>query len=254
MARRIEVYLYGRSLQEADRRIIVQEFVDGLPETEIEFGERPGRFGRRLLTRRRAQKEVRVQFQLRELRDLAERRRILDAACAWAQDGYLSTSAHPRRRLPVIVTERPTAQTARQYTETFEIAFVAAALPYWEDEDETRVTLTDGAGRILNGGTAPALIGAEITVAEGETLNELEISAGGETMAFENLGAAGGSVFRLGYDFSGTQLITLDGASVLSKRTPESADELYAQPGANAVTVTADADVASTIKLRGCWL
>lgn len=253
MARRLEVWLNRVSLREVDARIIIDTIADSAPEMDIEYGEYAGRAGQRMLSRRRAQRVISVEFRIRELFDLAERQRILDAVNAWAADGWLETNVQDGKRIYVHATGWPGVASPRNYNESFTVDFTASDVPYWESLHPASTTITAGAtgsGTIRNGGSiaAPAEL---VAVVQSGTLTSLTVGVGATNIALTGLSVAAGGEVRLTHDETGTLSITAGGVGALSARTASSDDELLCAPGPNSIGYTANTSVALTVTVRG---
>ena len=74
-------------------------------------------------------------------------------------------------------------------------------------------------------------------------------------MAFSGLSLGAGKTLKIYYDENWILRAEVDGASVLAKRTADSADDLILPPGkATTVTIEASHAVSVTLKARGLWL
>lgn len=253
MARRLDVWLNRASLREVDARIIIENIIDNAPEMDIEWGAYAGRAGQRIITRRRASREISVEFRIRELFDLAERQRILNAVCQWAQDGWLQTNVQADKRIYVRATGWPGITTPRDYTETFTVTFAAADSPYWEDDYPTTASITSGttgAATITNLGSEAAPADLTATVTTG-TLTSLSVTVGASSISLTGLSVTAGNDVRITHDETGTISIKSGTTSLLDKRTAVSADDLICEPGQNAVGFTANTAVSVLVITRG---
>lgn len=251
----LNAWLNNVSLQGLDGRILVQNIPDNAPQTELLYGDNPGRSGQRWLARRRVNRRVSVVFAIRELRDLAARAAILDRVNGWAQDGVLQISNRPGQQLRVLCAGRAAMMTPRDYREEFTIDFDAAASPFWEDRvaQMLRLTGTGGSGSILNRGTADALAAVTVTPTGG-TLQTLTITLGAYHFALSGLNVAQGVPLRIGYDERGYLYIKTSAASLLACRSDQSTDDLMAAPGYNEVSFTASTACQVETEVRGTWL
>ena len=137
------------------------------------------------------------------------------------------------------------------------MTFTAYAMPYWEADTPILASFTgkSGTAAIRQAGTAPCFLEAEISNTSGSTLTSLSLTADGQKMAFEGLSLGAGKTLTIYYDENWILRAEVDGASVLAKRTADSADDLTLQPGkATTVTIAASHAVSVTLKARGLWL
>jgi len=251
--RHLDVWINNMSLRDADPRIIITNIRDNPPEIETTFGQYAGRHGQRIMSQFRVQREIGVDFRLKELYSLSARQKIIDAVCAWAQPGYLTTSLQPEKRIYVHVTAWPGVVSARDYTEEFSVEFTASAQPFWEDIAAQACVISgaaSGAGTLANLGNQDAVCDVEATVTNG-TLTSFSAQVGETSIELANLSVAAGGKVAIRHDEFGNLMIYAGGVSALSKRTAQSADELIAAPGRNDVTITADATVSVTVSARG---
>lgn len=257
MKRKVQVWIDGEELRDAEPRALIQQLRDGAPEIETVFGENPWGDGQRFIARRRTGKQITISVQIRELFDLGARQQAVDNINRWARDGVMMTSAHPGKRIAVIATGWAALQAARDYTETLTLTFEAARAPYWEDEDATLAELTctastSGTGAITNPGSADAPVSVTVkpSASDGE-VTSATLTVAGQSIAFSGIGATQSSPLVIDYDERGFFRARVGSASVLSKRSAASADELIAAPGVNAIGLTASAAASAVFSLRG---
>ena len=180
---------------------------------------------------------------------------MVDAVNAWAQDGYLTASYRPGRRLPVVVSAWASVTDPRNYNEEFTVTFDAPS-PYWEDTAAQVCSVTSGtsfSGTVRNIGTAPAPVCFTLTPASA-TLNTLSVTVDGHTFSFTGLGVASGTALKCSYDSRGYLRIMAGNTSKLSCRTAASDDMLTARPGVNGVSVTSNTAVSGTVEVTARWL
>lgn len=253
MKRHVEVWINGVEMRDADPRVVIQQFRDGVPEVETVFGESPWRDGQRFIARRRLTKEIQIAFQIRELYDMGKRQEVLDAVNAWAQDGILETNVQPGKFIRVIASGWATQQSARDAVETYTVTFTAAS-PYWEESGQTTqsVTGTASTGTIINGGTAQAPV--KVTVmpeSSSATVTAATLTVGDSSITLQGIAATQSAPLVIDYDERGFLGITVGTTSALSKRTAASADDLMAIPGANTIGLAADVSAEAVFSLRG---
>lgn len=252
--RSLHVFCNGQSLETVSSLILIRDIVDGVPQTELNYGENPGRPGQRLLMRRRVSRKVNIVFAIRELRDLAKRADIVDWANAWAKDGVLKISNRRHQKLRVICAERAAIQKPRDYTEEFTISF-EAPWPYWEEENPAKLTLTgaSASGTLTCVGSAPSLARATITPTGG-TLTSMTLELGESLITLNSLSIASGAALTIEYDERNLLRISSGENQLLSKRTEDSTDDLMAQPGLNHAAFTANTACTVNLEVCGSWL
>lgn len=255
----LNVWLNNVSLQGMDGRILVQGVSDNPPQTEILYGDNPGRMGQRLLARRRVNRRVSVAFAIRELRDLAARAAILDRVNGWAQDGVLKVSNRPGQQLRVLCAGRATIMTPRDYTEEFRIDFDAAVCPFWEDTAPQTAALSGASGRfaIYNLGTADAEPTVTVTPTGG-ALSYFFINIGQTgnfpSFSLNDLNIPQGTALRIYYDDNGILRIMAGTDSLMSCRSEASADDLKAFPGQNYINFLANTACDVSVEVKSRWL
>lgn len=230
--KRLDVWIDDASLRGVDDRINIVDIHEDAPETELTWGDIPGRHGQRLLSRVRKSLKVGIEFDIRELFDVARRAEIVGAVNAWAADGVLKVSHRPGQRLRVFRSSAAAINAARDVTGTYTVEFQATASPFWEDETPTTLTMT-GTGQTL-----PMLIPGNVTAVPeitvkptGGALATLSLGFGGTSMSFTSLAVARNDVLKITHDENGWLVIAVGSTNKMSKRDAESADDFEAQPG-----------------------
>ena len=261
MRRQQNVWIGGASLRDVDARIVSVSVEETENQIEETYGANAGRSGQRLMERRRIGKTVAVEFQVRELYNLAARDEVLDAVNGWAaRAGYIEIGARPGKRLLAPCRVYATSGKIRDYTGVFRLEFQADDSPFWEETSPARLTLTgaEAEGSLLMRGTWPGTVEASVKPTGG-TLTGLSIMVTGADGKAASLTLSGVSVAQnttvtIGYDANGYLSIKAGSASLLDKRTAASSDELTASPGLAAVSLTANVAVSAEITGRGRWL
>lgn len=253
MPRHVDAWMDGVALSTIGP-ILIQQVHEDAPQLEIVNGERPGRYGERLLEIKRQSLKVTIEAAIRELYDLAARSRIQEQMAAWAQGCVLELSNHPGRRLLVSRTAEPTLGAVRDYTATLRMEFTAYAVPYWEDLTPTALTKTgsSGSGTLLIPGTVetPVLLTVKPT---GGTLTSFTATVAGQSIALSGLSVAQNGILTFERDIRDDLIILYGGASQLSKRSAASVDDFLARPGSAAVSFTANTACQVTFSVRGRW-
>ena len=257
MRTRYDVYMDNLPLSAVDPAIYVTDVQETQPAYDTTAMARARGDGARVTRRVRDSLQVRVYFAVRET-DVDRRRDIIQRAAAWAMGGrYLSLGDRPGQRLRVVCDTLPSVTSALRWTQDLIMVFTAYAMPYWEADTPILAgfTGTSGTAAIRQAGTAPCFLEAEISNTSGSTLTSLSLTADGQTMAFTGMALGAGKTLKIFYDDKWLLRAEVDGASVLNRRTADSADDLILPPGkATTVTIAADKAVSVTLKARGLWL
>lgn len=222
-----------------------------------------GREGSRLTAQKRESLSVTLDFELHE--PVPARRKHLGRELArWAADGgWLTLGDRPGQRLRVTCDAPPALGSALRWTEPVSVTFTARDVPCWEETQPTTARGEAAASTVLTlrlPGDRPAPLEAALRSASDAPVNAVTLAVAGQTMALTGLGLAPGETLLLTHDDRALTRLVIrseDGSerSVLERRDPASADELWLEPRQScAVTVTADGPVAATLHARGRWL
>ena len=256
MARHIDAWMDGVALTNIGPILIRQVYEDP-PTLEISTGEKPGRYGQRMLQRKRQSLKVAIECQIRELYDLPKRARIVEEMARWASGSVLQLSNHPGRQLHVYCSGEPTLGDVRDYTSAIRMEFTADDVPFWEDKAPTRVTLSgdDEEDELMIPGTVPAPVSLTVTVssASSAALTDFSVTVGDQTIVLDELEIAAAGTVTFERDARDNLMIRSGTTSLLSKRTAESADDLLAGPGVTAVSFTSDVACSVVYSVRGRW-
>lgn len=253
--KRLNAWINGAALRDIDNRIHVVNITENAPDQELTWADAPGRNGQRIMGRVRRSKQITIEFDIRELFNLADRAAIVDAVNAWARDGVLKASHRPHKQIRVLLTKPAELNGARDVTSSYTVEFTAAATPYWEAEEavELHMTGASGGGALEIPGSAEAKPEIYITPTGG-TLNTLSVSFGFYTMTFTGLGVSSGNTLAITHDDNGVLVIADPATSKLEKRTAESADDFSAAPGYTVASYTANTACKAVFAVRGCYL
>lgn len=252
---KLDAWIDGDSLLNRDRRIQITN-IQAKIEEKATFKANAAGHGRRLETARRESCQVTIEFTIFEWRSVYERDAVLDAANAWARDGFLEISTKLGRRLYMICAGRAWVKQARDHNEKYMLVFESAENPFWEDKSPTRITLsgTNAVSHVSVPGTREcAPVDVEVTPVS-DTLNTLILFTGSSYMTFENLNVAPGAGLILSHDGHGVLSITAGGASRYACRTGISADDLICGPGVVACGFSSDAACGVEFAFRGRYL
>ena len=256
MPRHVEAWIDGVALSSVGPFLIQQVYEDA-PALEITEGERPGRSGQLLITRKRQTLKVAMELVIAERFDLMLRTHYMEVLAGWAQGSTLELSSHPGRRLNVACTGEPALNEARNYASGIRIEWTAYEVPYWEDKTATELTLSgdDEEDDLMIPGTVPAPVSLTVTVssASSAALTDFSVTVGGSTVVLDELEIAATGVITFGRDARDNLMIRSGTTGLLSKRTAESADDLIAGPGITTVSFTGDVACDVVFSVRGRW-
>lgn len=257
MKGRYECWLDGQGLTAIDESIILLDVSESEPKFACATESCAAREGLRLLRRTRQSLSVRITLEVHEY-DTARRSRIIDQVCAWAAGRVLTVSYRENQRLRVTCTSLPSVSSALRWTDRLTVVLTAFALPYWEALRPTAVSLSEGrcgTAHLRPMGTAEScFLSGEATCMEGQ-LDSLFISTNGRFFQLNDLGLAQGESLSFGYDEQMLLTIRKGETSLLSCRTPDSADDLILrQRQDNAITLEASSPVSVRFSGRGLYL
>lgn len=261
MPRHIEIYIDEVPLSSVGP-FIVQQVHEDPPAIELTEGERPGRSGLLLLSAKRQTLKVAVEVAIREVYDLPARAYHRENMTAWAhgllngQDGgkVLRVSNHPERRLKVACTADPALGPVRDFTAVARAEFTAYHVPYWESIVPAYWSISgvSGSSSPIIPGTAPTPVLLTVTPSSG-TLTTFTVTLNGDFVALTGLSVSTGSSLLFVRDPLDNLLINVSGSSVLSRRTPDSADDLIAAPGLNNLSFSANTSCEIQARIFARW-
>lgn len=253
MPRHIDAWMDGVGIASVGP-ILIRQVREDPPVMEIQTGERPGRYGQRVLSKKRQSLKVTLECNVLELFDLGNRSRAVEELAAWAHGSILELSNHHGRRLHCYCSAEPSLGEVRDYTADVRVELTADTVPYWEDKTPTVVTMSgaSGTGNILIPGTVESPIVLTVEPTGGE-LTTFSVTAGGSTVELSGLSVPADGLLEIKRDVRDDLAITYGGASQLSHRSAASADDLMIPPGIAAFSFTANVDCNVTIESRGRW-
>lgn len=236
--------------------IIVKEVHEDAPTMEITNGERPGRYGQLLLGNKRQSLKVAVECLIMEIHNLATRTAKAEALAKWANGTALELSNHPGRVLHGYLSGQPTLGDVRDYTSPLRIEFTADEVPYWEDKTEITRTISNAKNSTMsttfNSGTVPAPLNVTVKPVS-TTLTSFSVTAGGQTIALTDISVGTLQTLYIDRDERDNLRIRRGSTSYMSKRTPESADDILIAPGNVSISISADQNVNVTFSYKGRW-
>lgn len=247
--------LNGIQLDELYGRIVIRGIELGAPEESIDAASLLGGSGQRILRNHAETLSVVIRWAMDVPKnDLITRRRIYEDVCRWArQKGWLTVNYMPDRRLYVDTVKFSGAELYK-WTEEYEIVFTAYSVPFWQDIVPASVSKTGVSSTTFNmliPGQYRTAAEAEFTNTSGSQVTSFSITVGGNTIALTGLTLANTKKLRIYHEDNGILRITADGTSVYDKRSAASADDLYAEPGTAAVSMTAGGAGTLKVSVRG---
>ena len=254
---RMTCRLDGVSPESLDERIVVTDITEQAPEV-TRTAVRHARGGGTLVTEEeRLSLSVTVKLLVKERHPL-RRALLLERLALWCRGSELRLDSRPGRRLTVRC-EKPLSGGLRGWAEELSVTFTARAVPYWEEERERSLTLTDAAEWYIPG-TAPETavsFGAENTGED--TATGLTLKVGDTGLALDGLLLAPGERVN-GTVSEGLLTLTLqrtDGTreSAAAYLTEDSDDLLMIPCGARtAVSLESDQPMTAVLWARGRYL
>ena len=255
--------LNGNQLDQEDSRIVIRSLDPGVPQEELTTADLMGGSGSRITGQHVRSLDALVGWALDiPKKQLASRKTIFDKVNKWAlQKGWLTFGHMSGKRLHVDKVILPSAGDLFDWTKDFQITFRALSVPFWQDSTATTASIAaadENTGSITVPGTVTTVCDAEITNANGSTIDTLSVAVGDSSFSFTNLGLADGERLVIGHEDDGTLYIRkYTGVSyfvrVMDKRSGGSADDLYVEPGANTITITGG-DVTATVSCYGRYV
>ena len=237
--------LDGVQLDSIDSRILIQKIEPAAGKESIDAASLWGGSGSRVTGMHRDSLDVVVSFTINEKSYRPqERAEVLEKVNTWAAaGGWLTVSYKPGRRIRVIAAQLPGEGDMMQRNQ-YSITFRAYGVPYWQEESPVKTRINGASGGLNFGvnGNQQTVMEASFKNTGSGTINTLEIHAGGSSISFTGLGLASGETFRLDHTDDGKRSLLrcrIGSRSVLSKRTAGSSNDLFVDPGVQAVSYTA---------------
>lgn len=254
LSRRIA--LNGQQLDELYERIVIREISFGGVQETVSATSLMGGMGQRITGEHYETLEVSVSFAIMvPAKDMITRRRIYEEVCRWAmQKGWLTVNFMPDRRLLVDKVQIQGAGDIRDWTGEYSITFKAYSVPFWQDIAAMSVSKTSVSSASFNmmiPGQFRTVADVDFTNTSGSAISTFSITVDGNTIALTGLTLANTKKMRIYHEDNGILRITADGTSVYDKRSAASADDLYAEPGTAAVSMTAGGAGTLKVSVRG---
>lgn len=250
------VSLAGEQLDELDNRIVIRSVDTGVPHETLQAVSRMGA-GQRMTVQHWDSLDVRVSFGIDIPKtNLAERREVWEKVMSWAlQKGWLTVGYMEGRRMYVDKTILPSSGNLWAWADDFTITFRAYNVPFWQDEQEltiVRNSITTASVAINVPGQMQTVLGVAFKNTSGSALTSLSVSAGGNTVSLSGISVASGSTVEITHGTDGLLKIRSGSTSLYDKYT--GADDLYVNPGANTVNITANKSGNATISVVGRYV
>ena len=255
--------LNGNQLDQQDSRIVIRSLDPGTPQENITTADLMGGSGQRVTGQHWQNLDATVTWAVDiPKKQMSSRQTIFDKVNKWAlQKGWLTFGHMSGKRLYVDKVILPAAGDLFDWTRDFQITFRAYGVPFWQDSTATTAAIAaadENQGSITVPGTVRTVCDADITNASGSTVDTMSVKIGNSTFSFSGLGLESGNRLVIGHENNGTLYIrkytssTLY-SSVMDKRTGSSADDLYADPGENAILITGG-DATATVSCYGRYV
>lgn len=250
------VALGGVQLDEIHERIVIRRIDPGVPYETTDTVDRMGGVGQRVTGQHWETLEVNVTYAIDvQKREMQLRREIFDAVNAWAlKKGWLTVNWLPNRRFYVDKVVLPGSGDMWQWLNEYTITFRAYNIPFWQDELPAQAAggiASSGRVWVPVGGNMKSVMDISFRNRSGMTINNFQVSAGGNTIRLSSLGLGGSSTLKISHGTDGLLRITADGVSVYSKY--RGSDDLYVEPGNVAVDFAADRAGVLTAQCYGRW-
>lgn len=251
------VSLGGVQLDELHDSIVIRGINPGTPDHTVNAVSRMSGAGQRITGEHWETLEAQVRFAINlPKREMVLRRKVFDLVMNWAAKcGWLTMNCFENRRLYVDKVQFPNMADPWDWTADYVITFKAYNVPFWQDEAPTSASnplITSGSVQIEVGGNIRSVLDVEFRNRSGMTINNFNVSAGGNTLYLSGIGLGGSSTLNIHHGTDGVLRITSGGSSVLSCRT--GADDLYVNPGVVNVSISADRAGQLTVRNYGRYV
>ena len=250
---RFDVLLNDVSLLSLNDSIYITDISYQPPEYSFNVSRYAGRSGGYVVSNRKEKAVVRVSFEL-HIYGTQQRQNACQEIVSWAKaGGKLQTSDRVDQYLQCVCTSIPSVESALRWTDTLTLEFTAFSVPYWQGVYAAGTTITGASatGDIFVPGNAETRSDVEITA--NAAITALTVGFGSSSIALSGLTVTQGGVITFSHDQNGILSIKQGTTSLLDKRTAASSDDLAADCGNIAISVTADASVTAKFSAKGVW-
>lgn len=254
LSRRIA--LNGQHLDELHERIVIRGISPGDINETISATSRMGGFGQRITGDHFETLDIVLTFAIFVPKnDLIARRKIYEDACKWArQGGWLTVNYMPDRRLWVDKVLIQGSGDLRDWDKEYTITFRAYSVPFWQDSIPASVSKTNyssGSFVMIVPGQFRTVAEVNFTNTSGSSISAFSITTGSSTIALTDISLANNEKLSIYHENDGILRIMNGSTSLYDKRTGESADDLYVNPGRETVTLSAGGAGTLKVSVRG---
>lgn len=254
LSRRIA--LNGEYLDELHERIVIRGISPGDINETISATSRMGGFGQRITGEHFDTMDIVLTFAILVPKDdLITRRQIYEDACKWArQCGWLTVNYMPDRRLWVDKALIQGSGDMRDWNNEYTITFRAYSVPFWQDVIPNYISKTNvssGSFRINIPGHFRTVAEVDFKNTSGSSISAFSITTGSSTIALTDFSLANNATLSIYHENNGILRILNGSTSAYDKRTGASADDLYVDPGAEYVTLSAGGAGTLKVSVRG---
>lgn len=251
---RVTVSLNGIDLQTVSPYIILQEVNEGRPQISYTAASGASGIGQFVTQKQRQYVDINVKFSILLMKGAEMLRAdILNAVNEWAAaGGALSVSYRPNVHIDVVMFQQMTVGNVKKFNSDYQITFRAYDVPYWVDDSPT--TVTGRTATLQLSGNAPSLLNARIVNDGNSATTKIKIAVGQKFIELDGISIAKNASVEITHNGS-IMTIKSGETSLLAKRTKESADDLWLNPGTNQITCTSTGGSCSfTLYAFGRWM
>lgn len=253
------VALNNIQLDQRNDAIVIRKVDIRAPEKTINAVSRMGGLGQRVTGEHFEKVEIRVSYAIRLPKtSLSARRQVFDAVNSWAKTkGWLTTSQVQGKRIYIDQVLFPDGGDMRDWTDEYTIIFRAYNMPFWQETTPSSNACSFGGAAsadvsIVVSGNMPNVIDVEFKNTSGSTINTFSASVNGNTISLSELGLANNETLVIDHGTDGLLRIMIGSRSVYNKRSANSADDLFVDPGTMpTVTITTGGAGSATVKCYG---
>lgn len=254
MIGRYEAFMNGIALSSIDNSILVLDVNHTPASVQRRTSRVANRNGSRVFGEYYSGASATITFEIHEY-DTIKRQSICDKVAQWAVYGkYLTTSDRPWRRLRCSCDTPPSIQSAKKWTDPITMTFVAYQLPFWEEMNEVKLSMTgtNKTGTLyVPGNVKDTLVTARIEA--NASCANVTLGVGHTHFDLKNLNLADDDVVWVEYDDDMNLIIRKGATSLLAKRSGN--DDLLADSGKlNTLYFISSASVTVDFLVRGWWL
>ena len=247
-----QVWLNNVDLASVHPSVLLQHINEGELKLLQRWNDRPGG-GQMLLSNQYQQKEIIIEFAIRDGRNYDRRLEAFAAVCQWAAGGgWLEISSRPGQKIFVTLSQMPVIGRLREWTENMAIHFIAGWCPFWENVVPSTASGSGASGTInlFAPGNAQSKLSA-IIAGSGLTSVTLSCPATDTALWVSNPSGLGGDV-RIYHDDQNLLHITAGGVDVMRYRG--GSDEVILNPGHNAINYSINTSASIQLIAGGAWM